>query len=70
MLNPDAIDKRENFNFSKTPSSSLEIQERLLSLGLTNVKVQTYNDDNDLNKNMQNYGKNYIFDLMKSNLKQ
>ena len=53
-----------------TPNSSLEIQERLLSLGLTNVKVQTYNDDNDLNKNMQNYGKNYIFELVKTNLKQ
>ena len=70
MLNPDAIDKRENFNFSKTPSSSLEIQERLLSLGLTNVKIQTYENNDDLNTNMQNHGKTYIFDLMKTNLKQ
>jgi hypothetical protein len=70
MLNPDAIDKRENFNLFKTPSSSLEIQERLLSLGLTNVKIQTYENNDDLNTNMQNYGKTYIFDLMKRNLKQ
>ena len=53
-----------------TPNSSLEIQERLLNLGLTNVMIQTYNNDSDLNENMQKYGKTYIFDLMKSNLKQ
>jgi hypothetical protein len=70
LLNPDAIEKRQNFNYNMTPNSSLEIQERLLSLGLTNVKVQMYNDDNDLNKNVQNYGKKYIFDLVKTNLKQ
>lgn len=70
LLNPDAIEKRQNFNYNMTPNSSLEIQERLLSLGLTNVKVQMYNDDNDLNKNIQNYGKKYIFDLIRTNLKQ
>jgi hypothetical protein len=53
-----------------TPNSSLEIQERLLNLGLTNVKVQTYENDDDLNTNMQKYGKTYIFDLIKTNLKQ
>jgi hypothetical protein len=70
LLNPDAIDKRQNFNYNMTPNSSLEIQERLLSLGLTNVKIQMYNNNDDLNTNMQNYGKRYIFDLIKSNLKQ
>jgi choline kinase len=70
MLNPDAIEKRQDFNYSKTPNSSLEIQERLLNLGLTNVMIQTYNNDFDLNENMQNYGKTYIFNLMKTNLKQ
>jgi hypothetical protein len=70
MLNPDAIEKRQDFNHSKTPNSSLEIKERLLNLGLNNVMVQTYENDNDLNENIQNYGKNYIFDLMKMNLKQ
>jgi hypothetical protein len=70
MLNPDAIEKRQDFNYSKTPNSSLEIKERLLNLGLTNVMIQTYNNDFDLNENMQNYGKTYIFNLMKTNLKQ
>jgi hypothetical protein len=70
LLNPDAIEKRQNFNYNMTPNSSLEIQERLLNLGLTNVMIQTYNNDSDLNENMQKYGKTYIFDLMKSNLKQ
>jgi len=70
LLNPDAIDKREYFNYKMTPNSSLEIQERLLSLGLENVKVQMYNDNKDLNNNMQIYGKDYIFDLIKTNLKQ
>ena len=70
MLNPDAIEKRQDFNYSKTPNSSLEIKERLLNLGLKNVIIQTYNNNLDLNENMQNYGKNYIFDLMKTNLKQ
>lgn len=70
LLNPDAIEKRQNFKYNMTPNSSLEIQERLLSLGLTNVKIQTYENNDDLNKNMQNYGKEYIFDLMKTNLKQ
>jgi hypothetical protein len=70
MLNPDAIEKRQDFNYLKIPNSSLEIQERLLNLGLTNVMIQKYNNDSDLNENMQNYGKTYIFDLMKSNLKQ
>jgi hypothetical protein len=70
MLNPDAIEKRQDFNHSKTPNSSLEIQERLLNLGLTNVKIQTYENDDDLNTNMQKNGKNYIFELMKKNLKQ
>ena len=70
MLNPDAIERRQDFNYSKTPNSSLEIQERLLSLGLTNVKIQTYDNNDDLNTNMQKYGKNHIFELMKTNLKQ
>lgn len=70
MLNPDAIEKRQDFNYSKTPNSSLEIQERLLNLGLTNVMIQTYEDNADLNENMQNNGKDYIFELMKTNLKQ
>jgi hypothetical protein len=70
MLNPDAIEKRHNFNYSKKPNSSLEIQERLLSLGLTNVKVQTYENDDDLNENMKKYNKNHIFELMKKNLQQ
>jgi hypothetical protein len=70
MLNPDAIEKRHDFNHSKKPNSSLEIQERLLSLGLTNVKIQTYENDDDLNSNIQKYGKNHIFELMKYNLKQ
>jgi hypothetical protein len=70
MLNPDAIEKRQDFNYSKTPNSSLEIQERLLNLGLKNVMIQTYNDDSDLNENMQKNGKDYIFELMKTNLKQ
>jgi hypothetical protein len=70
MLNPDAIEKRHDFNYSKTPNSSLEIQERLLSLGLTNVKIQTYDNNEDLNTNVQKHGKNYIFELMKRNLKQ
>jgi hypothetical protein len=69
MLNPDAIEKRQDFNYNKTPNSSLEIQERLLSLGLENVKVQMHNDDKDLNNNMQIYGKNYIFDLLKIKFK-
>ena len=70
MLNPDAIEKRQDFNHSKTPNSSLEIMERLLNLGLTNVMIQTYENNDDLNENMQKYGKNHIFDLMKMNLKQ
>jgi len=70
MLNPDAIDRRENFNYKMTPNSSLEIQERLLSLGLTNVKIQTYETNDDLNTNMQKSGKEHIFELMKMNLKQ
>jgi hypothetical protein len=70
MLNPDAIDRRENFNYKMTPNSSLEIQERLLSLGLTNVKIQTYETNDDLNTNMQKSGKEHIFELMKTNLKQ
>jgi hypothetical protein len=70
MLNPDAIEKRQDFNHSKTPNSSLEIQERLLNLGLTNVKIQTYENNDDLNTNMQKNGKSYIFELMKKNLKQ
>jgi hypothetical protein len=70
MLNPDAIDKRDNFNYKMTPNSSLEIQERLLNLGLENVKIQTYENNDDLNTNMQKNGKNYIFDLIKKNLKQ
>jgi hypothetical protein len=44
--------------------------ERLLNLGLTNVMIQTYENNDDLNENMQKYGKNHIFDLMKMNLKQ
>jgi len=70
MLNPDAIEKRHDFNHSKKPNSSLEIQERLLSLGLTNVKIQTYENDDDLNENMKKYDKNYIFELMKKKLEQ
>ena len=70
MLNPDAIERRHDFNYSKTPNSSLEIQERLLSLGLTNVKIQTYDNSDDLNTNMKKHGKNHIFELMKTNLKQ
>lgn len=70
LLNPDAIDKRQDFNYHMTPNSSLEIQERLLSLGLKNVKIQTYKDNNDLNLNMQIHGKNYIFELLKNGLQQ
>lgn len=70
MLNPDAIEKRQDFNHSKTPNSSLEIKERLLSLGLENVMIQTYENNDDLNTNMQKYGKKHIFELMKTNLKQ
>lgn len=70
MLNPDAIEKRQDFNYSKTPNSSLEIQERLLNLGLENVMIQTYDNNYDLNENIQKYGKNHIFELMKLNLKQ
>jgi len=70
MLNPDAIEKRNNFNYNMTPNSSLEIQERLLNLGLTNVKVQTYENNDDLNTNIQKYGKTHIFNLIKTNLKQ
>jgi hypothetical protein len=70
MLNPDAIEKRQDFNYKMIPNSSLEIQERLLNLGLKNVIIQTYEDNADLNENMQNHGKKYIFELMKSNLKQ
>jgi len=70
MLNPDAIEKRQDFNYKMIPNSSLEIQERLLNLGLKNVIIQTYENNADLNENMQNHGKKYIFELMKSNLKQ
>jgi hypothetical protein len=70
MLNPDAIEKRQDFNHSKKPNSSLEIQERLLNLGLENVIIQTYENNMDLNENMQNNGKEHIFELMKTNLKQ
>lgn len=70
MLNPDAIEKRQDFNYLKTPNSSLEIKERLLSLGLENVMIQTYEDNYDLNENIQKHGKKHIFELMKKNLQQ
>ena len=70
MLNPDAIEKRHNFDYSKKPNSSLEIQQRLYDLGLHNVKIQTYENNDDLNENMNKYNKNHIFELMKKNLQQ
>jgi hypothetical protein len=65
LLNPDAYEKRNDFNCLKKPNSSLEIQERLLDLGLENVKIQTYDNNDDLNEIMQKHGKNHIFELIK-----
>lgn len=70
LLNPDAIDKRSDFNYLKRPNSSIEIKERLQELGLENIMIQTYEDDMDLNENLINKGKNYIFDLMKNKMEQ
>lgn len=68
-LNPDALKKREDFNYKKTPKRSEEIKERLENLGVTNVKILYYENDEDLNKNLQNSGKDYIFNLLKNNIK-
>ena len=43
------LEKRQDFNYLKTANSSIEIKERLLSLGLENVKIQTYDNNDDLN---------------------
>jgi hypothetical protein len=68
-LNPDALKKRNNFDFNKTPKRSEEIKERLNMLGVDNVKILYYNNEDDLNKNLVNYGKSYIFNLLKNNIK-
>ena len=63
-LNPDATEKGKDFNVYKKAKSSLEIYELLLHYGLKNVKTLNYNNYEDLNKNLQLYGKKYIFELL------
>lgn len=63
-LNPDAKEKSEGFNIYKKAKSSLDIYELLIYYGLKNVKILEYKNNEDLNKNLQLFGKEYIFNLL------
>jgi hypothetical protein len=65
LLNPDAHDKRDSYNYKMKPQSILEIKEKLESYSLDYILIPQYKDNNDLNKNMQNLGKRGIFNLLK-----